>query len=240
MTNIQICFSPELFPLFSDRKSIVVVVDVLRATTTMCHALDGCVEKLFPVATVAEAMNKKDELNGSAIYAAERDGKIVKGFDYGNSPQPFLGKEFKTQNMVLTTTNGTRMINMAKNDHEVIIGSFSNITAITNYLKDRKEDVIICCSGWKGKFCIEDTLFAGALAKNLLESKEFEHNCDSVLSSVALYNDAESDLYGYLETSSHRKRLKDLSIEEDVKICVSKDLTNVVPVLKGAYLVNGN
>lgn len=234
--SIQICLSPDLFHLFSDRKSIVVVVDVLRATSSMCLAIENGIEQIIPVSTVEEALEYKN--GDDYILAAERNGQLVKGFDFGNSPQQYLQPEFlKGKTLVMTTTNGTKMINIAKNDHRVVIGSFLNITALTNWLKGLNEDVIICCSGWKGRFCLEDTLFAGALASRLM-AEGFESDCDSVLASGRLYNASKNNLYLALEDSSHRKRLANLDIDKDVKLCLEHDLSDHIPILKENYLVS--
>lgn len=235
MAKIQVCLSPELFHLYADRKSLVVVTDIFRATTTMCLALDGNVNSIKPVETIAEALELKNQEN--TIFAAERDGSIVYGFDYGNSPQPFLKENFIAENMVISTTNGTRMISLAKDGHEVVVGAFVNVSKVAEYVESTKKDVIICCSGWKGKFCLEDTLFAGALSKILLQNKDNNHNCDSLLTAVQLYDSAKEDLNTYLKTSSHRNRLKKLNIEEDINICLTKDISNSVPILKEDKLI---
>ena len=130
---IKVCLSPSLFPIYSDRKSIVVVVDILRATSAICTALDLGVKSIIPVSTIEDALDLKDCDNH--ILAAERNGKVVRGFDIGNSPTDYLNKDFQDKKMVLTTTNGTRAINIAKRDHQVVIGSFLNIDALTGYEK---------------------------------------------------------------------------------------------------------
>ncbi len=233
--NLQVCLSPDLFHLFSDRKSTVVVVDVLRATSSMCLAIENGIDEIIPVSTVEEALEYK---NGKDfILAAERNGQMVKGFDFGNSPQQYQNtEELEGRTLVMTTTNGTKMINIAKEDHEVVIGSFLNITALVEWLTEKGKDVIICCSGWKGRFCLEDTLFAGALSAKLM-GEGFHSDCDSVLASGRLYNASKKDLFQSLEDSSHRKRLSNLSTNDDVQLCLAHDLTTVIPVLQGNSLV---
>jgi len=159
--------TPKLFGLYADKKSIVVVVDVLRATSSMCIAFEKGVEKLIPVSTVEEALEYR---NGGRDYilVAERNGKAVKSFDFGNSPQVYLDMDVKGRTVVMTTTNGTKSINIAKKDHDVVVGSFLNLDAIAKWLIKQDRDVIIFCAGWKDKFNLEDTLFAGALVEQLL------------------------------------------------------------------------
>ncbi len=236
--NLQVCLSPDLFHLFSDRKSIVVVVDVLRATSSMCLAIENGIKEIIPVSTVEEALEYKN--GNDFILAAERNGQLVKGFDFGNSPEQYLSPdELEGRTLVMTTTNGTKMINIAKQDHEVVIGSFLNLSALVEWLVNKKQDVIICCSGWKGRFCLEDTLFAGALSSKLM-AEGFHSDCDSVLASGRLYSASKKDLYQALEDSSHRKRLSNLSINNDVKLCLAHDMTDEIPVLKGKSLVAAN
>lgn len=129
--SIKVCLTPALFDLYSDRKSIVIVVDILRATSAMCIAVEKGVKKIIPVSTLEEALDFKGKDNH--ILAAERNGKIVPGFDFGNSPLRYLKEDINGKNLVVTTTNGTKAINIAKRDHNVVIGSFLNIKALTCY-----------------------------------------------------------------------------------------------------------
>ena len=170
MNSIKVCLTPSLFPIYSDRKSIVVIVDVLRATSAICTALDLGVQSIIPVSTIEEALDFKDK-QGRYILAAERNGKIVRGFDLGNSPTEYRKEHLEGRDMVLTTTNGTRAINIAKLDHDIVIGSFLNLSVLTNYLINQDNSIIILCAGWKNDFCLEDTLFAGALSETLLKSR---------------------------------------------------------------------
>lgn len=233
--NIKVCLSPSLFPIYSDRNSVVVVVDILRATSAICTALDLGVKSITPVSTIEEALDLKDYEN--YILAAERNGKVVRGFDIGNSPTDYLNEDLKGKKMVLTTTNGTKAINIAKRDHQVVIGSFLNIDALTDYLKNQNKDVIILCAGWKDDFCLEDTIFAGALAKSLTKSDAFFYENDSTINSVMLYEQSKNNLYGFLSNSQHRKRLAHLGIEDDVRYCLEYNKTTIIPTLINDELV---
>jgi 2-phosphosulfolactate phosphatase len=235
MTNkIKVCLSPALFDIYSDRKSIVVVVDILRATSAMCVAFDRGVEKIIPVSTVEEALDYKGKKD--VILAAERNGKIVSGFDYGNSPLSFLKEDFSGKSLVVTTTNGTKAINIAKIDHEVVIGSFLNIDVLSEYLIKKNKDIIILCAGWKNDFCIEDTMFAGALTEKLISSKKYDADFDSVNVSKLIYNSAKQDIFAFLKNSQHRIRLADLNIEDDVRFCLKSNQTNNIPYYNKGYL----
>lgn len=234
--NLQVCLTPQLFDLYADQKSIVVVVDVLRATSSMCIAFEKGVEKMIPVSTVEEALEYRND-DRNYILAAERNGKPVKSFDFGNSPQVYLDMDVMGRTVVMTTTNGTKSINIAKHGHQVVIGSFLNLDAISKWLQAQDKDVIIFCAGWKNKFNLEDTLFAGALAQQLVNSESYDDSCDAAQASIVLWDQAKSDLFGFLENSSHRKRLGKLNIDSDIHFCLKPNQTNKIPVLKGDVLV---
>ena len=234
--NIQVCMTPKLFSLYADKKSIVVVVDVLRATSSMCIAFEKGVKRMIPVSKVEEALEYRNT-DEDYILAAERNGKPVKSFDFGNSPQVYLDMDVKGKTVVMTTTNGTKAINIAKKDHEVIVGSFLNLDAITQWLKEKDRDVIIFCAGWKDKFNLEDTLFAGALVSSLLETHLYNDACDAAQAAKFLWDRSKDDLYGFLENSSHRNRLAKLNIDSDIHFCLKLNQTKKIPVLKGDFLV---
>jgi len=234
--NIQVCMTPKLFSLYADKKSIVVVVDVLRATSSMCVAFEKGVERMIPVSTVEEALEYRNT-DEDYILAAERNGKPVKSFDFGNSPQVYLNMDVKGKTVVMTTTNGTKAINIAKKDHEVVVGSFLNLEALANWLVAKDQDVIVFCAGWKDKFNLEDTLFAGALVSHLLETGLYNDSCDAAQASRHLWDRSKDDLYAFLENSSHRNRLAKLDIDSDVHFCLKLNQTKKIPLLKGDFLV---
>ena len=236
--QIKVCLSPALFDLYSDRKSLIVVVDILRATSAMCAAFHNGVKTITPVSTVEEALEYKSKRD--YIIAAERNGKKVSGFDYGNSPIQYVKSNIKDKNLVMTTTNGTRAINIAKKDHQVVIGSFLNITALVKWLNKQNKDVIILCAGWKDDFCLEDSLFAGILSQKLLDTKLFTCFNDSAYAAIELYINSKDDIFDFLSNSQHRKRLEHLNIISDIKFCLKNDLTDIIPVLKDDKLIITN
>ncbi|MEO6305918.1 MAG: 2-phosphosulfolactate phosphatase [Bacteroidia bacterium] len=232
--NIEVCFSPQSYPLFHKTDSIVVVIDVLRATSAITTAFYNGVLKMIPVATVEEALEYK---NNGFMVAAERDGEIVEGFDLGNSPFGYMNSKVKGKTIAITTTNGTQAIDAAKKAHKIIIGSFLNLDAVVGYLKAEKKDVLFLCAGWKNKFNLEDTLLAGAVADNLIVKCGFDTHCDSTLAAIDLYKLAKHDLVKYLANSSHRNRLAKLDLERDIKYCLTPNQCPVVPVMQGNFLV---
>lgn len=233
--KISTCFSPSQYPLFQDDNNIVVVVDVLRATSAICTAFENGVASIIPVASVDEARALKEQ---GYLAAAERDGKIVDGFELGNSPYDYIPEKIKDKKVVLSTTNGTQAVEAAKDAYQLVIGSFVNINAVADYLATESKNVTVLCAGWKNKFNLEDTLFAGALANLLISKANASTECDSTIAAQHLFDVAKDDLYGFLEKSSHRNRLKNLNLERDIRYCLTFDSCKSVPVLKNGELIN--
>lgn len=232
--KIYTSFSPALFHLYAKDQAQVVVIDVFRATSAICTAFQFGVEKMIPVATLDEARQYK---RMGYLAAAERDAVMQDGFDFGNSPFGFMNPIVEGKTIAISTTNGTQAIEKAKGSYGIAIGSFLNLSALSEYLVNQQKDVILLCAGWKNRFNLEDTLFAGALSDKLLENSEFETDCDSTIAALHLFDQAKSDMFQFLEKSSHRKRLKNLNLENDIKYCLTIDSTNVVPVLKDGFIV---
>ncbi|MCX6247308.1 MAG: 2-phosphosulfolactate phosphatase [Bacteroidetes bacterium] len=228
---IEVCFSPKLFPEILTRDNyVVVLVDILRATTTICTAFENGVKEILPVATLEEAKALKEK---GFLVASEQDGIKLDFADFGNSAFSFTRDRVEGKTLVYCTTNGTRALEMAKDSGQVVIGAFINISALTQWLVDKNKNVVILCSGWKKKFCIEDTLFAGALSARLLESRLFKSNCDSTAVSVDLWNLAKPDVLQYIEKAAHRHRLKKLGLDDVIPYSFLEDKTKVVPVFDG-------
>jgi len=192
---------------------------------------------MIPVSTIEEAQKYKAE---GFLVAAERNAEIVKGFDLGNSPFGYMSTKLKGKTIVITTTNGTQAIQSAREAHKVVIGSFLNLDTMVEYLRKEKKSVVFLCAGWKNKFNLEDTLYAGAVAEQLIYKYGFNSICDSTIAAMELYKLAKHDLYGFLAHSSHRNRLEKLDLERDIRYCLTPNQCPVVPVLDGKHLIKGN
>ena len=226
--KIQVCFSTDQFEKYADDISTVVIVDLLRATTVISAAFECGINAVIPVTTAEEALAFKNIDNH--IVAAERNTLRLEGFDYGNSPFHYINSDVKGKVLALTTTNGTKAIHLAK-EHKVITASFVNIDAVTNYLNKENNDVIILCSGWKGYFNLEDTIFAGALSEQLLSNSNFLSNCDALQAAVQLYLSAKRDLFGYLKDSAYRNRNNSEEVIKDTHFCLNPTIkSDIVPI----------
>jgi 2-phosphosulfolactate phosphatase len=235
MNLIEVSFSTDLFKHYDCKGKTVVVVDVLRATSVICTMFHNGVKEIIPVRSVDEAQNYKEK---GFMVVAERDGKKLDFADFGNSPFYFTQEVVSGKTIVYSTTNGTNAITIGKEAEQVIIASFLNISAITNYLLGQGKDVIILCSGWKGKFCIEDSLLAGLLSKNLLDSKNFITKCDSVYAAIDMWSIAKEDLNIYIEKAAQKHRLKKLGLDDVIGYCLTLDITSIVPILNGDQIIS--
>lgn len=235
LRKVEVCLSPALFPVYySNKNCVVVVIDVFRATSAIVTAFDNGIKEIIPVSSLEEAKEYKEQ---GYYVGAERKGEIIEGFDFGNSPFSYMQEKLRGETVVLTTTNGTKALNRAKAADRVIVGSFLNLTAVIEYLKSEKKDVLLLCAGWRDRYNMEDTLFAGAVVEGLIQDPLFGNLADSATASMHLYQVAKSDLNGYLKDSSHRRRLARLNLEKDIVYCLQRDISSNVPILEGNALV---
>ena len=229
--SVEVCFSPALFgDILTTGEFIVVLVDILRATTTICTAVGNGVEAIVPVATHDEARRLKEQ---GFLVATEKDGVQLDFADFGNSAFSFTREAVGGKTLVYCTTNGTRALGIAKNATGIAIGAFVNISAVTEWLARQQKDVVILCSGWKNKFCLEDALFAGALTERLLATGVFRAECDSAEAAMDLWSVAKGDPLGYIEKAAQRHRLKKLGLDDVIPYSFACDQVSVVPLFDG-------
>ena len=231
--SIEVCLTPALLDLYAIEESIVVVIDVLRATSSIVYGIDNGARAIIPVAQVEDCLKYAQD---GYLLAAERNGEVVEGYDFGNSPFSYTPEKVGGKTVVLTTTNGTKALYLARQRaHQVVIGSFLNLKSLCDWLRVQDKNVLLLCAGWKDKFNLEDTLFAGAVVNEL--RNDFTQTDDSCVAAEDLYLLAKDDLRTYLHKSSHSNRLAELNIEEDVKFCLQLNLCEAIPVLEGDSLV---
>jgi 2-phosphosulfolactate phosphatase len=235
--TLHTSLSPALLHLYDASNSIVVIIDVLRATSTIATALFNGARSVIPVDSVSRCMEIGRQIEG--ITAGERDGMIAEGLEYGNSPFEYPREFIEGKTLVLTTTNGTRLLHMAleKGAKEIVTGSFPNLSAVCDHLIEMKQHVILGCAAWKDKVNIEDSLFAGAIINRVKE--HFDINCDSSHMAEAMYEKGRKDLFSFLKKSeaSHYHRLMKYNLEKDIRYCLSPDGANILPVYKEGKLV---
>lgn len=234
--SLHTSLSPALLHLYDLSNSVVVIIDVFRATSTIASALHNGAKCVIPVDSVPKAIEISRSIDG--IAAGERDGKIAEGLAHGNSPLEY-GREFiENRTLVLTTTNGTRLLQMAldRGAETIISGSFPNLSAVCEFLIAEKKNVVLGCAGWKDRFNLEDTLFAGAVISQI--KKHFTIHCDSSLMAELMYNKQKGNLTGFAPKLTHYHRLVErFGLIEDIRFCLTPDVANVLPLYKDGRLI---
>ena len=238
MPKLDICFSPELLPLIDLGGQVAVIVDILRASSTIVTALGEGVTHVFPVASLAECIAHGQQ--HGCLTAAERDGIQEAGVDLGNSPFGFLdaARPVRGRALAISTTNGTAALRRSLAAEAVVVGAFLNLTAVEAFLRAQQRDVLVVCAGWKGQFCLEDSVFGGALAERLANAFDVRGS-DAALAALHLWEQGKADLAAYLLQSSHVRRLNSLEANQDFEFCLQIDAyASVLPIWQKDRLVD--
>jgi len=234
--TLHTSLTPSVLHLYDVSNSTVVIIDVLRATSTIATALYNGARCVIPVDSVSRCIELGKQIDG--ITAGERDGKIAEGLVYGNSPFEYPREFIEGKTLVLTTTNGTRLLQMAldKGAKEILTGSFPNLSAVCEYLIKKKQPTILACAAWKDRVNMEDTLFAGAVIERVKE--HFHINCDSSQIAETLYGVARNDVFEFMKSkdASHYHRLIGFGLEKDIRYCFTPDVANVLPFYESGKL----
>ena len=225
MKSIDVCLTHNQLNNYDHIGKVIVVIDVLRATSTINTILYHGAKLVKPVKTLEECKKLKDK---NYIIMAERMGKKVEGFDYGNSPTKIKRDLFEGKNVGIATSNGTKAIVKTKGSYITLIGSFMNLSKVVEYLNSNKRDTLLVCSGWKGSTNLEDTLCAGAIIAGL---KNFEYESDTVIITKKLYDQSKDDILSNMKKSSHAKRLSGYDNIKDIVFCSQVNTQEVLPYL---------
>jgi 2-phosphosulfolactate phosphatase len=233
--KVETCFSPAIFNCHENHGAVVVIIDVLRASSAICTAFANGALSIIPVAEVHEAIDYKKK---GFLVAAERDGYVLDFADFGNSPFNFTRDKVEGRTIVYSTTNGTRIIGMAASSYKTVIGSFLNLNVLAEWLAEQRRDILLFCAGWKDRFSLEDAVCAGAIAEKLMDGPGFSTICDSTLAAIDLWCIARNDLPAYIEKAAQRSRLRSKGLDDCIEFCLSADYTDKIPVLKDGILVD--
>jgi 2-phosphosulfolactate phosphatase len=236
MPKLEVCLSPALLHLNNFADSIVVIIDVFRATSTIAAVIDNGANCIIPVDDVEKCKQLGQQIPNS-ITAGERNGKIIEGLDHGNSPTEYPKDYIANKTLVLTTTNGTRLLHQAKDCKQIITGSFLNLKATCDYLQQQNENVLLACSSWKDRFNIEDTIYAGAIIEQI--GHAFDMNDDSARASLQLWRGAKNDLNNFIKNTSHYIRLSQYNLQEDMHYCCEINKHDVLVKYIDGKLIKG-
>ena len=211
-----------------------VIIDVLRATSTIINALNNGAKEIIPVATVEFAVKISGGMfGGLTLLGGERNTKKIEGFALGNSPLEYSSKLVKNKSIVLYTTNGTKAVVKAKFSKNLYICSFLNLSAVAEHINLMDTDFEILCAGRNNSFSLEDTVCAGKLISEILKNKKDLELSDSAKASIALNKSFGKNLLKMLSETEHGRLLLDNGFEEDIKFCSKLNTIDAVPCFSG-------
>ena len=225
--KLDLCPSPALYQHYKSEHDTVIVVDVFRASATMCMMLNNGASAIIPVSNSELAKEYKSK---GFLVGAERNTKKCEFADFGNSPFDYTPEKVSGREIVFTTTNGTRAIEVASDCKELLIGTFPNIDAVVDKCLNSAQRVVILCAGWNNRISIEDTLFGGALAEKLSKKANIKFDSDSIKMTYELWLRVKDNLDEYLKLSDHYQRLVNNSAVGDVDFCITQNSISIVPV----------
>ena len=234
--HIQLLPFPVPPGLLSNR--VVVVIDILRATSVMVQAMSQGAREIIPVKTVEEAFQMvKSFPRDTTVLGGERESRKIEGFDLGNSPREYQGEKVRGKRLILTTTNGTKAFHAVSSGKKVLVGSFLNITAVAGRCFELNQDVLIYLSGDQGDFSLEDTVCGGMLIDRIIsKGGKSILLTDASRSAHILFQKFEANILESFYLSQHGRSLVDRGFEEDLPYCAQVDTTNLVPVFKDGVI----
>ncbi|MBI5471087.1 MAG: 2-phosphosulfolactate phosphatase [Ignavibacteriae bacterium] len=233
--RVELFFTPHHIDELYLREKTVVVIDVLRASTTIARALSNGAKEIIPVTTVESAMKIVGNLSGDVtLLGGERNGKMIEGFHLGNSPLEYTEDRVKGKSIVFSSTNGSQALAKARHAKELVVCGFVNMSAVAEFLLATGSDVTILCSGRAGNFSIEDTVCAGMLITKLSEASGKVIECgDAGSAAMTLYKNAAKSIVKMLARSQHGQYLKEIGFVDDLRVCAEVDSVPVLPQLVG-------
>jgi 2-phosphosulfolactate phosphatase len=231
-------FTPSEIDDMALKDKNVVVIDVLRASTTIATALHNGAKEIIPVNSIENVIKISSNLFGDVtLRAGERNGKMIEGFNLGNSPLEYTVKSIKGKSIILMTTNGSTTILKGKHAKNLAVAGFVNLSLAVQFLADLQEDVVIVCSGKENTFCIEDAVCAGKIINNLVDLSQGEIVTDDAANAATMLDkNSGKNLLRLLKHSEHGQYLASIGFAEDLKVCAELDSIPVLPMLSGNIL----
>jgi len=234
MNNLDTLLIPEEIKNIEFAGKLVVVIDVLRASSTIVTALANGCQGFIPILSPKQAKEEAQQFEKERVLlGGEREGKKIEGFDLGNSPREYRGEVVKDKTIIFSTTNGVKTLEMAKNAHRIIIGSFLNLHTICDYCTNYQGDILIICAGKEGKYSLEDTACAGMLIDSLKNTLSDTHQqSDANLTALLVYEKFNNNTLAILRKSQHGRYLENIGLGEDLKFCSQVDFFHIVPIFR--------
>lgn len=223
------------------RDKNIVVIDVLRSSTTVAVALHNGAREIIPVSSIESAVKISGSLFGEVtLRGGERNGKMIDGFNLGNSPREYSFSNVNGKSIIFCTTNGSVAMHKSRYARNLAIASFVNVSVIVDYIKEVNSDFLIVCAGRagvSGSFSLEDAVCAGMILHKLTDNDAGSVELsDAARASLLLYRSLGRSLPKLLKTCDDGQYLTEIGFEEDLKVCGGVDSVPVLPVLSGTVI----
>lgn len=241
MNYIDVFFSVQAFQEEELRGKTAVIIDVLRASSSITTALSNGAKKIIPVADMSDAMKIANTMDQKDfLLCGEKNGSKIEGYHLGNSPAEYTPDVVQGKTLIFNTTNGTTAIKKASLANQIYVGTFLNQQSILNALNEHDDEVVLVCSGWQGRLSIEDTLFAGSLVHAVSNGSLPDSAKDGAKVAFGLFEKFGDDLEGAISKSDHAKRLAELVPNDDISFCCKVNEFDVLPGMRDGILTNLN
>ncbi|MGH7506288.1 MAG: 2-phosphosulfolactate phosphatase [Longimicrobiales bacterium] len=230
--RVDIAFTPAELAGGGVGERTVVVIDVLRASTTILEALVNGAREVLPVESVEQAVRRREEIGKrNVLLCGERDTQPIAGFDLGNSPLEFVRERVDGETLVMTTTNGTRALLAGASGKRCVVGCFLNAGAVAKSLADAGDDTLLLCAGREGRFALEDALCAGLIARRVgrLRPDDAVEGNDASLAAMRLAARIRRELPATMSRTAAGRRLAELGRQDDVDFCGTLDRYTEIP-----------
>lgn len=233
LKKLDVFYSLHSFQEDELRDKTVVIIDVLRASSTIVTAFMSGAKAIIPVGDMGEASKIAQNVDSdNYLLCGEKDGEKIEGYDLGNSPLEYTKEIVEGKNLIFNTTNGTKAIKKSLGSSKILIASFLNVGAIVEELKNQENDIVLVCAGWKGRLAFEDMLLAGNIIYLMSDGNLPNDSRDGAKVAFGLYDKYGDDISTVIHQSNHAMRLKDIIGTSDIDYCCQVDITNMIPRLK--------
>lgn len=241
LNTLDVFYSIHSFHEDELRNKTVVIIDVLRASSSIVTALKNGAKAIIPVSDMGEASKIAQNVDSeNYLLCGEKDGIKIDGYDLGNSPLEFTKELVGGKNLIFNTTNGTKAIKKAVGSQNIYVAAFLNVTAIVEVLKTQKKDIVLLCAGWKGRLAFEDMLLAGNIIHLLGDGNLADDSRDGAKVAFNLFDRYGEDIPAVVHQTNHAMRLKELAGSDDIDYCCQVDITNILPRLKEGMITLNN
>jgi len=238
---IDVFFSVQAFQEEDLRGKSAVIIDILRASSSIVTAINNGAKKVIPVEDMSDAVKIAHTMDANDyLLCGEKNGVKIEGYHLGNSPLEYTKDAIEEKTLIFNTTNGTKAIKKAGLANRIYIGAFLNQQSILEALKNHDDEVVLICSGWRGRLALEDTLFAGSILYHLFDGQLPQKTKDGAKVAFGLYEKFKDNLEETIAGSDHANRLSKLVPENDIPFCCQINKFDVLPGMRDGLITNLN